>query len=114
MELEGFGFDEVKKTDINSLPLVDSYDGFAPCVCKKSVGKFICIGLNYADHAKESGLDVPPEPVIFSKATSAIIGPNDDVEIPRFLKGEVTAKEVRKGIKDLKKQNITKIKKDIA
>ena len=45
--------DEVKKTDINSLPLVDSYDGFAPCVCKKSVGKFICIGLNYADHAKE-------------------------------------------------------------
>ena len=75
--------DEVKKTDINSLPLVGSYDGFAPCVCKKSVGKFICIGLNYADHAKESGLDVPPEPVIFSKATSAIIGPNDDVEIPR-------------------------------
>ena len=75
--------DEVKKTDINSLPLVDSYDGFAPCVCKKSVGKFICIGLNYADHAKESGLEVPPEPVIFSKATSAIIGPNDDVEIPR-------------------------------
>ncbi len=75
--------DEVKKTDINSLPLVDSYDGFAPCICKKSVGKFICIGLNYADHAKESGLEVPPEPVIFSKATSAIIGPNDDVEIPR-------------------------------
>ena len=54
-----------------------------PCVCKKSVGKFICIGLNYSDHAEETGQKVPPEPIIFSKATSAIIGPNDDVEIPR-------------------------------
>jgi len=74
---------EVKKTDLNSLPIVENYDGIAPCVCKKSVGKFICIGLNYADHAKESGLEVPPEPIIFAKATSAIIGPNDNVEIPR-------------------------------
>ncbi len=74
---------EVKKVDTNSLPVVEKNDGIAPCVCKKSVGKFICIGLNYADHAKESGLEVPPEPVIFSKATSAIIGPNDNVEIPR-------------------------------
>ena len=75
--------DEVKNIDINSLPIVESHDGFAPCVCKNSIGKFICIGLNYADHAKESGLEVPPEPVIFFKATSAIIGPNDNVEIPR-------------------------------
>ena len=74
---------EVKNVDINSLPIVSSHDGFAPCVSKKSIGKFICIGLNYADHAKESGLEVPPEPVIFFKATSAIIGPNDNVEIPR-------------------------------
>ena len=74
---------EVKQIDISSLPIVDNHDGIAPCVCKKSVGKFICIGLNYADHAKESGLEVPPEPIIFAKATSAIIGPNDDVEIPR-------------------------------
>lgn len=52
-----------------------------PCVA--GIGKFICIGLNYADHAEESGLDVPPEPVIFNKWTSAIVGPDDDVQIPR-------------------------------
>ena len=74
---------EVKNFDINSLPIVESNDGIAPCVCKKSVGKFICIGLNYSDHAEETGQKVPPEPIIFSKATSAIIGPNDNVEIPR-------------------------------
>ena len=74
---------EVKKTNPSTLPIVETNDGIAPCVSKKSVGKFICIGLNYADHAKESGLDVPPEPIIFAKATSAIIGPNDNVEIPR-------------------------------
>ena len=49
-------------------------------------GKFVCIGLNYADHAAESGMDVPPEPVIFNKWTSAIVGPNDDVIIPRGSK----------------------------
>ena len=75
--------EEVKKIDTNTLPTVDKHDGFAPCVCKKSVGKFICIGLNYSDHAEETGLKVPPEPIIFSKATSAIIGPNDNVEIPK-------------------------------
>ena len=74
---------ELKKIDTTTLPLVQNNDGIAPCVCKKSIGKFICIGLNYADHAKESGLEVPPEPVIFFKATSAIIGPNDNVEIPK-------------------------------
>ncbi len=74
---------EVKATDTNSFPIVEKFDGFAPCVCKKSVGKFICIGLNYSDHAEETGQKVPPEPIIFSKATSAIIGPNDNVEIPK-------------------------------
>ena len=74
---------EVKNVDSDSLPIVENNDGIAPCVCKKSVGKFVCIGLNYSDHAEETGQKVPPEPIIFSKATSAIIGPNDDVEIPR-------------------------------
>ena len=54
---------------------------FGPCVA--GTGKFICIGLNYSDHAAETGATVPPEPIIFMKATSAICGPNDDVVIPR-------------------------------
>ena len=74
---------ELIKIDISSLPIVENHDGFAPCVCKNSVGKFICIGLNYSDHAEETGMKVPPEPIIFAKATSAIIGPNDEVEIPK-------------------------------
>lgn len=67
--------------DIESLPLVDGAPRLGACVA--GTGKFICIGLNYADHAAESGLEVPPEPVIFMKATSAITGPNDNVVIPR-------------------------------
>ncbi|MBR0718472.1 fumarylacetoacetate hydrolase family protein [Bradyrhizobium liaoningense] len=51
--------------------------------CVGRVGKFICIGLNYADHAAETGAAIPAEPVVFNKWTSAIVGPNDDVEIPR-------------------------------
>ena len=47
------------------------------------VGKFMCIGLNYADHAAETGAKIPEEPILFMKATSAIIGPNDDVIIPK-------------------------------
>ena len=74
---------KLKNIDISSLPVIEKNDGIAPCICKKSVGKFICIGLNYSDHAEETGQKVPPEPIIFSKATSAIIGPNDNVEIPR-------------------------------
>ena len=74
---------EVKQVDLGSLPVVDGYDGIAPCVCKESIGKIICIGLNYSDHAEETGQKVPPEPIIFAKATSAVIGPNDDVEIPK-------------------------------
>ena len=74
---------EVKQVDLSSLPIVESHDGIAPCVFKESIGKIICIGLNYSDHAEETGQKVPPEPIIFAKATSSVIGPNDDVEIPK-------------------------------
>tara|TARA_B100001123_G_C15274705_1_gene1011699 strand:- start:1170 stop:2018 length:849 start_codon:yes stop_codon:yes gene_type:complete len=74
---------ELLKTDLTNLPIVKSIDGIAPCLAKESIGKFICIGLNYADHAEETGQKVPPEPIIFFKATSAVIGPNDNVEIPK-------------------------------
>ena len=72
---------KIAALDPMSLSLVPGNPRLGPCV--SGTGKFICIGLNYADHAAESGLQVPPEPVIFMKATSAIIGPNDAVEIPR-------------------------------
>lgn len=64
-----------------TLPSVAGTPRLGPCVA--GTGKFICIGLNYADHAAESGMTVPSEPVIFMKATSAIVGPDDDVLIPR-------------------------------
>ncbi len=67
--------------DPDDLPLVEGDPRIGPCV--GHIGKFICIGLNYADHAAESGLAVPSEPVVFNKWTSAVCGPNDDVEIPR-------------------------------
>ncbi|MFN3273211.1 MAG: fumarylacetoacetate hydrolase family protein [Paracoccus sp. (in: a-proteobacteria)] len=67
--------------DAESLPVVDGNPRLGPPVA--GTGKFICIGLNYADHAAESGMDVPPEPVIFMKATSAICGPHDPIIIPR-------------------------------
>lgn len=70
--------------DLSKLPVVEPGMRIGPCV--SGVGKFICIGLNYADHAAETGAQVPPEPVVFMKATSAIMGPNDDVEIPRDSK----------------------------
>lgn len=69
------------KLDANTLPAVAGTPRLGACVA--NVGKFICIGLNYADHAAESGMAVPPEPVVFIKATSAIVGPDDDVLIPR-------------------------------
>ena len=73
----------IKGRDLSLLPIVEKVDSIAPCVCKKSVGKFICIGLNYSDHAEETGMQVPPEPIIFFKATSAITGPNDNIIIPK-------------------------------
>jgi len=73
----------IKSIDLSILPEVEKVDSIAACVSKKSIGKFICIGLNYSDHAEETGMKVPPEPIIFMKATSAVIGPNDDVIIPK-------------------------------
>ncbi len=82
------------KLDPASLPLVAGTPRIGPCVA--GTGKFICIGLNYADHAAESGMAVPPEPVVFMKATSAIVGPNDDLLIPRG--SEKTDWEVELGV----------------
>lgn len=79
--LDDEALERLRALDCNSLPVIESSTRIGACV--QGVGKFICIGLNYADHAAESGMDVPPEPVMFMKATSAIIGPNDNVEIPR-------------------------------
>lgn len=73
--------DTLKAIDPTTLPKVEGNPRLGPCVGR--TGKFICIGLNYADHAAESGLEVPPEPVIFAKYTSAICGPNDPILIPR-------------------------------
>jgi 2,4-diketo-3-deoxy-L-fuconate hydrolase len=67
-----------------ALPVVEGQPRLGPCI--GAVGKFLCIGLNYSDHAAETGAVVPPEPVLFTKATSAIIGPNDNVHIPRGSK----------------------------
>jgi 2-keto-4-pentenoate hydratase/2-oxohepta-3-ene-1,7-dioic acid hydratase in catechol pathway len=76
--------EKLRNTDISLLPKVTGQPRIGPCV--GSVGKFICIGLNYSDHAAESGMAVPVEPVIFMKATSSICGPNDNVVIPRGSK----------------------------
>ena len=91
------GIERLKNLDIDTLPKVFNKDNgvrIGPCV--GSVGKFICIGLNYSDHAAESGMEVPSEPVIFNKWTSAIVGPNDDIQIPRG--SEKTDWEVELGI----------------
>lgn len=72
---------ELRAIDPETLPAVAPDVRLGACVGQ--VGKFICIGLNYADHAAEAGMDLPQEPVVFFKATSAICGANDDIEIPR-------------------------------
>lgn len=79
--LSADGLANIAALDVNSLPIVQGNPRIGACV--NHVGKFICIGLNYSDHAAESNMEVPPEPVIFFKATSAICGANDDIEIPR-------------------------------
>ena len=86
--------DKLRALDLESLPEVQGTPRLGPCV--GNAGKFIAIGLNYADHAKESGVDVPREPVIFMKATSCICGPNDNVIIPRG--SEKTDWEVELGV----------------
>ena len=71
----------LSRIDPASLPLVEGPIRYGACV--GHIGKFICVGLNYSDHAKETGAAPPKEPILFMKATSAVIGPNDNVMIPR-------------------------------
>ena len=85
---------ELKALDLSGLPVVDGNQRLGPCIA--DTGKFICIGLNYSDHAAETGAKVPSEPIIFMKATSAIVGPNDDLIIPRG--SEKTDWEVELGV----------------
>ncbi len=87
-------FARLRQIDVSRLSRVDGHPRIGPCISQ--VGKFICIGLNYSDHAAEAGMKVPAEPVIFMKATSAIIGPDDDVAIPRG--GTKTDWEVELGV----------------
>ncbi|SFS20424.1 2-keto-4-pentenoate hydratase/2-oxohepta-3-ene-1,7-dioic acid hydratase (catechol pathway) [Granulicella pectinivorans] len=86
--------EHIRQLDLRLLPKVAGAPRFGPCVA--GVGKFLCIGLNYSDHAAESGMVVPAEPVVFMKATSAIMGANDDVVIPRG--SEKTDWEVELGV----------------
>ena len=73
--------DKIRALDLETLPLVEEGVRYGACV--GNISKFICIGLNYSDHAAETGAAIPEEPIVFNKWTSAIVGPNDDVEIPR-------------------------------
>ncbi|HTJ56512.1 MAG TPA: fumarylacetoacetate hydrolase family protein, partial [Devosiaceae bacterium] len=75
------GIAKIRATDWKALPIIDKSTRIGPSV--GAVGKFICVGLNYADHAAETGAEIPKEPILFMKATSAIIGPNDDVILPK-------------------------------
>ncbi|MDK1374151.1 MULTISPECIES: fumarylacetoacetate hydrolase family protein [unclassified Sinorhizobium] len=85
---------KLSRLNPETLPAVAGDPRLGPCVA--GTGKFICIGLNYSDHAAETGATVPPEPIIFMKATSAIGGPNDDLVLPRG--SEKTDWEVELGI----------------
>ena len=75
------GLARLRALDASALPLVGGSPRFGPCV--GSIGKFMCIGLNYSDHAAETGAEIPAHPILFMKANSAIVGPNDKVVIPR-------------------------------
>lgn len=86
--------DRLSTLDPEQLPLVDGNPRLGACV--GGVGKFMCIGLNYADHAAESGMPIPTEPVLFMKASSAVCGPNDPIIIPRG--SEKTDWEVELGV----------------
>ena len=88
------GLAEIAALDQATLPLVEGSPRLGSCIARP--GKFVCIGLNYRDHAAESNLPIPAEPVVFGKWSSAIVGPNDDVEIPRG--SEKTDWEVELGV----------------
>ncbi|MEI4232940.1 fumarylacetoacetate hydrolase family protein [Roseovarius sp. D22-M7] len=79
------GLQALQDLDIDTLPVVDGIPQedlrLGPCI--GDIGKFVCIGLNYADHAEEAGMPIPAEPIIFNKWTSAIVGPNDPIQVPR-------------------------------
>ncbi|WP_349360313.1 fumarylacetoacetate hydrolase family protein [Stappia sp.] len=79
--LSDAALDRLRGLDVETLPPVEGTPRLGPCV--GSVGKVVCIGLNYSDHAAEAGMDVPPEPIVFMKATSALCGPDDGIELPR-------------------------------
>ena len=86
--------DRLKSVDPASLPRVEGNPRLGPCVGR--IGKFVCIGLNYSDHAKETGMPIPTEPIVFMKTTSSISGPDDDIEL---IRGSVkTDWEVELGI----------------
>jgi len=78
---ESLASNSLQSIDVSNLDVVENKPRLGPCVA--NVGKFICIGLNYADHAAESGMPIPSEPEVFTKATSAICGPNDNIIQPR-------------------------------
>ncbi|MDP7516569.1 MAG: fumarylacetoacetate hydrolase family protein [Arenicellales bacterium] len=92
--VEAGELERIASIDPNSLPRVEGSLRLGPCVGQ--IGKFVCIGLNYTDHAKESGMPIPTEPIVFMKTTSAISGPNDNIEL---IRGSVkTDWEVELGI----------------
>ena len=92
--IEAGDLDGLKSVDPTSLPRVEGNPRLGPCVGQ--IGKFVCIGLNYSDHAKETGMPIPTEPIVFMKTTSSISGPNDDIEL---IRGSVkTDWEVELGI----------------
>ena len=82
--LDNATLDRLRGLDSASLPAVDEAVRIGPCV--GGIGKFLCIGLNYSDHAAETGADIPEHPILFMKATSAVVGPNDRVMMPRQSK----------------------------
>ncbi|GAE50851.1 2-hydroxyhepta-2,4-diene-1,7-dioate isomerase [Xanthomonas arboricola pv. pruni str. MAFF 311562] len=83
------GLDKLRALDVSTLPLLDGELRYGAAVGQ--IGKFICVGLNYADHAAESGMDVPKMPILFMKATTAVTGPNDTVII-RAARSRATGK----------------------
>ncbi len=92
--VEAGELERIASIDPSSLPRVEGNPRLGPCVGQ--IGKFVCIGLNYTDHAKETGMPIPTEPIVFMKTTSAISGPNDNIEL---IRGSVkTDWEVELGI----------------
>ncbi|MGP8034033.1 MAG: fumarylacetoacetate hydrolase family protein [Steroidobacteraceae bacterium] len=94
LSLTAHAIEQLMRLDAASLPIVPGAPRIASPVAQ--VGKMVCVGLNYADHAAEAGMSIPEQPVLFMKATSAIVGPNDDLVIPRGC--EKTDWEVELGV----------------